>query len=912
MTLKLLTKACLVIGILIISVFADGVSAHAESLSWENPTLYNKTVATSTSMDHCTGSYQPLYLWKDGVIVHRTVCMKSGAKLGIGSFYEPGEGWIWVVKLQQDRVAYTLRCTCSYRPTGDCFYIPSRDMFVMRPGVPQTYISSMGILENVTQRLSFQGTEAELDSSNIDYIYKNASGYTWPVGGIGVSENGDWISLEFMQRGIGLLNLNTFEMKRLSTEFIPQYWVGSDPATQMTVSNDGKYIAMMGSNVSLVLLNNTDDCGDEATDDNMQDVSPPSKQCHLIPLAPYTGLSGRLTGFNPKFDEVGGELDFLAQDSINTYSLALRAGDYTPKRLDYLALGDSYSSGEGETDDNYYIQGTNLPNNKCHVSSRSYPFVLAGLQGLNLDSVKSVACSGATTENIIGNSATYPGQLSRVNDLRENSALADEQAKSKLEIIPGRLLQEDFVKNYTPKAVTVGIGGNDIDLVGHLLGCITGTCSVMNNPNERAQFAQEIKDSFGQLVSTYTKLANDSPESQVYAIGYPQVVSTNDVCRDNTQLFMGAPKRQFVHESISYLNQVIQAAAEAAGVPYVDISDALGDHNLCGADTPAVNSVRLGDDTGGINELFDIIGNESFHPNPLGNQLVAHKINDHINNLTSYKYCQGSTNYCPDSSITPPEPPDYWGADLADTSIFRQASQFTDQVITDVTSELKSIAVDSFTFQPSSSVKIEIMSDPVDLGSYSTDQTGGLTTDVDLPDNLEPGYHTIHLYGTSYSGQAIDIYQTVQYQPQTANPSNGDTGTADDSSNTTPDPDTTQNQDINLTQPTPQSTSASTPRKNQPSKVTSASIFQSKSTNISDNIKPSIMGDLATKQQPPVAQPIEEKKLVTKKAAQPKTKSKSTVAPNHLAGIILIITGVVILVIVTGRIIYLKSKQRYR
>ena len=67
-----------------------------------------------------------------------------------------------------------------------------------------------------------------------------------------------------------------------------------------------------------------------------------------------------------------------------------------PTKLDCLALGDSFSSGEGDTDKNpatgqkYYRQWTDVnedkakgaPREKCHVSTRSYPYKLANWMGL--------------------------------------------------------------------------------------------------------------------------------------------------------------------------------------------------------------------------------------------------------------------------------------------------------------------------------------------------------------------------------------------------------------------------------------------------------------------------------------------------------------------------------------------------
>src|SRR5690606_32712651 len=99
-------------------------------------------------------------------------------------------------------------------------------------------------------------------------------------------------------------------------------------------------------------------------------------------------------------------------------------------QLDYLALGDSYSSGEGDTErdkrtgQKYYRSWTDVeedaawgqPREKCHISTRSYPYILA--QGMALgDPVNgpstrwhSVACSGARIRDVSdGNPEAYLG-----------------------------------------------------------------------------------------------------------------------------------------------------------------------------------------------------------------------------------------------------------------------------------------------------------------------------------------------------------------------------------------------------------------------------------------------------------------------------------------------------------------------
>src|SRR6266404_7242459 len=137
---------------------------------------------------------------------------------------------------------------------------------------------------------------------------------------------------------------------------------------------------------------------------------------------------------------------------------------------DYLALGDSYISGEGAFQ---YLQGTDTANNQCHLSLISYPLLIG--QALNYDAYHSVACSGATTDDIVNASNTYSGQL--VHKAPRQSYSNNEIDSVLSNFQPGYIDQLDFVKQYQPKVVTVSIGGNDIGFSDRLRSClVSGTC----------------------------------------------------------------------------------------------------------------------------------------------------------------------------------------------------------------------------------------------------------------------------------------------------------------------------------------------------------------------------------------------------------------------------------------------------
>src|SRR5437868_1539276 len=84
------------------------------------------------------------------------------------------------------------------------------------------------------------------------------------------------------------------------------------------------------------------------------------------------------------------------------FIVARRDGDSAPVASDrpytYVALGDSYSAGEGLAP---YSEGTDTPpnGNDCHRSqTQSYVELLA--HEVNATTLKFLACSGAQTANI--------------------------------------------------------------------------------------------------------------------------------------------------------------------------------------------------------------------------------------------------------------------------------------------------------------------------------------------------------------------------------------------------------------------------------------------------------------------------------------------------------------------------------
>ena len=102
-------------------------------------------------------------------------------------------------------------------------------------------------------------------------------------------------------------------------------------------------------------------------------------------------------------------------------------------RIDYVALGDSYSAGP-------FIPAQELMAGTCLRSTHDYPALLAGM--LQVDSFADVTCTGADTSDL---SRSVPNQLPGPPPRPQLDALG-----------PGTDL------------VTVGIGGNDFGLFGSI------------------------------------------------------------------------------------------------------------------------------------------------------------------------------------------------------------------------------------------------------------------------------------------------------------------------------------------------------------------------------------------------------------------------------------------------------------
>ncbi|MFZ1812374.1 MAG: SGNH/GDSL hydrolase family protein, partial [Candidatus Saccharimonadales bacterium] len=621
---------------------------------------------------------------------------------------------------------------------------------------------------------------------------------------VGWSENGQWLVVEASN---GFVRVNTTTKELLTFESsLYAYGYGQDPTYELSISNDGRYAVIAGGNV----VDRSDFLYDLST------CQPVAGQ----PLARSPGCGrrnfkadvfpGLTTGqaaqrFVFNSDATNITVDAIENNQINRYVVTAAGKDY--HGLDYLALGDSYSSGEGEYDGKGYNAGTdgdgesvpsfltgidNYPYKieKCHVSPRSYPYLLAATATLTQNGFRSVTCSGAKASDVIGSGTfRYDGNQGNLN----NRIISDIDLKNVQDIAltnftPGRAAQIEFISRYKPRVVTIGIGGNDIGFGDIIESCLQpGTCAYA--ADERSSLGKVIQQKYYVLLDMYRQLHLASPTTRFYAVGYPQVFGPNNLsCPSN--VWLNDTERNLARHTIDYLNKIIHYAADAAGVTYLDISGSFSGHELCNPDgaESAMNATSFAIGTGGVsNDDHPVsplgvpivtFGNETYHPNPLGHRMIADKITEGMgySTITTYNPCpQINSIICTFQPVSVAPPIDTYFTDYQTVQVdYAKQAKLVDSPLLIVngksalqpgsTTQIDGITSDDSVeakLLPNSEVTFAAYSTYRSLGTMRVDANGVVHGQLVIPSDLEPGYHTLVMTGTNLNYKKIKFLQTI-------------------------------------------------------------------------------------------------------------------------------------------------------
>ncbi len=265
----------------------------------------------------------------------------------------------------------------------------------------------------------------------------------------------------------------------------------------------------------------------------------------------------------------------------------------------YVALGDSYQSGEGTY---FYQQGTDEPSRYCHRSLHAYPSQLVIRGAVRLELINR-ACSGAVIDDLYY-SAKETDKIPWANGPAQLDALGPDT-----------------------KLVTVGIGGNDAEFVGTMQRCVAtnvvtfGTviaspCQRVFHPsveeNMQSMKDGEIREDLDRL---YREIQRRAPHAKVIVVSYPKFFPASPPLMSYCHNIKRGDQ-MWLNDAVRQADTSIGTAAKAAGFSYVNMVDVLAGHELC-TSAPGLNGVDW--NAPGLEPAKA----ESFHPNVLGHQMMT-------------------------------------------------------------------------------------------------------------------------------------------------------------------------------------------------------------------------------------------------------------------------------------------------
>ena len=559
------------------------------------------------------------------------------------------------------------------------------------------------------------------------------------TGAIALSANGRWLALEAMDKGTLVFDVQQGSLRRVNASGY-RYGLGMNPQQEMAISEDGSKLVVTGWNSGFRIMFLTDGCGELVGDEVLEpSLSDTSRECRQTDALIGERVPGFRYGTSPKFLADGMFLSLRAGVSgVPSQRLMFRLSSaINGWQGGYLALGDSFTSGEGEESDDWYVPPTQTKDDPCHVSRRAYPALVGQYLGL---AAHNIACSGAVMTDVYGLGA-YDGQGGRLSGLADASLRRQEAASS---LIPGRLRQSELVVLARPQLVSLSIGGNDAGLFDKVRVCaMPGTCHWAHKDMKGA-LREEVRSLYDRLLSTIRGVQQNVPDARLVVIGYPMPIEVDGICDPLFATLLNAEERLMFTDIVHNLNDVTKSAASKAGVQFIDVEGAYKGTALCAArNTPmSINGLRMGDDLS-FRDLFIGLGAESFHPTPYGHQLAASVIYKQLAECRNG--CAQDTGF--DEEINAEEPV------LRAASLVRASCQQSCRIETG-----------RGLFRPGSEVAISLRSQPTSIGSVVASSVGGVAARTVIPETISEGYHTLILEGEMADGVSVRYYQAVMVE----------------------------------------------------------------------------------------------------------------------------------------------------
>jgi lysophospholipase L1-like esterase len=244
----------------------------------------------------------------------------------------------------------------------------------------------------------------------------------------------------------------------------------------------------------------------------------------------------------------------------------------------YLALGDSYSSGEGNPPF-YGLDGG------CDQSINSaWPDLF---DGTSLPLRYSAACSGATTRVI-----TSPYNPV---DYENGAPTAGCAVNSPVTCVDVQAPQVDVVKALMPSVITITIGGDDAQFPDMMEDCVLHNCVT---DGTLLGVTTIIRTLSKKLTDVYGLIHNADPAATLLVVGYPDILpATWEAVSGLSCAWLSKDEYEGLVKVSNELNAAVQTAADGAAstwpghVFYLSISDAFSaTHRMCAGNPYLITS----------------------------------------------------------------------------------------------------------------------------------------------------------------------------------------------------------------------------------------------------------------------------------------------------------------------------------
>ncbi|MFJ8693483.1 SGNH/GDSL hydrolase family protein [Streptomyces roseolilacinus] len=219
--------------------------------------------------------------------------------------------------------------------------------------------------------------------------------------------------------------------------------------------------------------------------------------------------------------------------------------DSSTAAVDYVALGDSYSSGVG-------AGAYDTASGSCKRTPRAYPALWAAANAPS--SFAFTACSGARTGDV---TASQLGPLNSGTDL-----------------------------------VSLTVGGNDAGFADVMTTCVLqseATC--LQRINEARSFVDTTLP--GRLDTVYRAIRGKAPSARVVVLGYPRFYKLSGSCVAG----LTENERSAINGAADHLNAATAKRAADHGFTFGDVTPTFAGHEICSGSAwlHSVNWLNIGE-----------------------------------------------------------------------------------------------------------------------------------------------------------------------------------------------------------------------------------------------------------------------------------------------------------------------------